>query len=263
MPSSWWELPTTNLLSSRSEEAAQQMDRVLSQLWHFELETLVHLPFMLRAATDRRYEYSRLSCLAASRGFISRWTFMQYQSSLLLVCRVYQFQVFTSAIILLLGILQPTQGGKSVEQLQQEEEDRKMVNTVKQIFKDLQKIHVDPILSQSIDALETLQSVYFDGNGGGNLRLNIPHFGTISISRGGSSSRNTQTPQPVSNQPDLYDSRNIPITQTPHHTLPMFSFTSSHFPTLTTEAAEWQFNDSDTIFFDSLINTDLGGNWNL
>jgi hypothetical protein len=271
MPSSWWELPTT-LPPSRSEEAAAQLDRVMSQLWHFELETLVHLPFMLRAATDRRYEYSRLSCLAASRGFITRWIFMQNQSSVPLVCRVYEFQVFTSAIILLLGILQPIHEAKSLEQLRQEEEDRKMVNLVKQIFQDLQKVQVDSVLSQSVDALNTLQSVNFNENRGGNLRLNIPYFGTISVSRGGSSSgKNTQTLQPVSNQqendnrqidPDLYDSQNIPVTQPPYSTLPMFSFTSSHFPTLATEVADWQFNDSDTILFDSLINTDLGGDWN-
>jgi hypothetical protein len=46
----------------------------------------------------------------------------------------------------------------------------------------------------------------------------------------------------------------------------MLSFTSSHFPTLSADMGmglgEWSFNDEDVMLFDSLVNTDLEGNWN-
>lgn len=46
----------------------------------------------------------------------------------------------------------------------------------------------------------------------------------------------------------------------------VLQFTSCHFPALDNSSmddlAEWSFQESDTICFDSLLNTDVEGNWN-
>lgn len=46
----------------------------------------------------------------------------------------------------------------------------------------------------------------------------------------------------------------------------VLQFTSCHFPAFESSSmndfTEWCFQESDTIFFDSLLNTDVEGNWN-
>jgi hypothetical protein len=47
----------------------------------------------------------------------------------------------------------------------------------------------------------------------------------------------------------------------------VLQFTSSQFPTFDAQTldnnAGWQFQESDMMFFDSLLNNDVAGSWNL
>jgi len=73
-PRSWWEISDSGSADDdRSEEAAGKYERLMCQIWHQALVVLTHLPFLFRAAEDRRFEYSRVSCLAGCRGLIERW----------------------------------------------------------------------------------------------------------------------------------------------------------------------------------------------
>lgn len=275
MPSSWWELPEYCAFE-RNETAADLFDRVLVQIWHYELESLVHLPYMLRAAADRRYEYSRISCLSASRKLIQRWLFLREQSRGTLICKIIDFQAFKAAITLLLGNLQAPQTVKDPMQIRQEEEDRKLVNTVRKLFEELQAVESDLVLAQSTEVLKTLQCVNLKDHGkGGNIRLTIPHFGTLSVGK----SRCNPAAQGARPAPSLQQNANAnanfqvdPTLQNWQNNVPMLppyptpppvlTFTSSQFPPLTADMAEWPFNEDDTLLFDSLLNTDLEGNWN-
>jgi hypothetical protein len=274
MPSSWWELPDYSTFE-RDHATADLFDRVLVQIWHYELESLLHLPYMLRAAIDRRYEYSRLSCLSASRKLVQWWIFLREQSKAPLICKIIEFQAFKAAITLLLGNLQPSQTVKDAMQIRQEEEDMKLVDTVRNIFEELQALENDVVLVQSAEVLKTLQSINLNDPGkGGNIRLTIPHFGTISVSK----SRCNLAAQVARPAASLHGNEiantsfevdpalpnwqsDIPI-QPPYTTPPVLTFTSSQFPPFTVDMGEWPFNEEDTLLFDSLLNTDLEGNWN-
>jgi hypothetical protein len=275
MPSSWWELPEYCTFE-RNETMADMFDRALVQLYHYELESLVHLPYMLRAAVDRRYEYSRLSCLAASRNLIQRWLFLRKTSKAPFICKIIEFQAFKAAITLLLGILQPSQTVKDPLQIRQEEEDRKLVDVVRGIFDELQAIESDVVLAQSAGVLKTLQYINLNDHGkGGNIRLTIPHFGTISVGKSqcglaAAAARPALNLQGNANlnasfeiNPTTQSWQNDVPLQPPYPTPPpVLTFTSSQFPPLTADMGEWPFNEDDTLLFDSLLNTDLEGNWN-
>lgn len=304
MPKSWWELsaPSTAAQFERSEEAAQQFDRALAQLWHYELEQLVHLPFMLRAGTDRRYEYSRLCCLDASRGVIQRWLFIRDKSKSNFACRIVEFQALTASITLLLGHMQPSQDIKGQQQLEQEKMDRTLINSVKQILEDSHAESGDEVVLHSIEVLNTLLSIDLNDcnhntcnrNGAkiGNLKLRIPHFGTITLVRSPINtvaSTTASQPQNVDfdmnsttasepawqkmspsqslsqSQPGMQHQQQQPIV--PYPTPPLLTFTSSQVPPFLTGVEEvgpgWHFRDEDIVFFNSLLNTDLEleGNW--
>jgi hypothetical protein len=275
MPSSWWELPDYCTFE-RNETTADMFDRALVQLYHYELESLIHLPYMLRAALDRRYEYSRLSCLAASRNLIQRWLFLRKNSKGPFICKLIEFQAFKAAITLLLGILQPSQSVKDPLQIRQEEEDRKLVDVVRGIFDELQAIESDVVLAQSAEVLKTLQYINLNDHGkGGNIRLTIPHFGTISVGKSrcslaAAAARPAANLQGNANLNASFEmdptaqswQKDVPL-QPPYPTPPpVLTFTSSQFPPLTADMGEWPFNENDTLLFDSLLNTDLEGNWN-
>ncbi|PTU20822.1 hypothetical protein P175DRAFT_0234339 [Aspergillus ochraceoroseus IBT 24754] len=137
MPAAWWEIPRT-ILNTRTKEASAQFERIMCQIWHFELATLAHLPFMLRAATDRRYEYSHISCLDASRNLIKRWIAIhQSPRTTLVFSNLLEFQTFTAATTLVLGLLAPQRRSTDPDVLQARLDDSQLVETVLESFERL------------------------------------------------------------------------------------------------------------------------------
>lgn len=297
MPPTWWEIPTS-IPVDRTKEASSGFERVMCQIWHFELETLVHLPFMLRAATDRRYEHSHVSCLNASRNLIKRWISIRESQITLLFSNLLEFEAFTAATTLLLGLLGP-QTNTNQAVLQERYEDIQLVETVIQNFEKLKQhgagMSVD---TQSISVIRTLQQ-FLHGTLSGKLRLEIPFFGIIKIASSGAvqplegerilganaafslhgqSNMSSSSGSRMDSAPTLMFGRK---RQTPPESVEngdcnarndttILQFSGAHFqlpeaPGMQSssghDASEWLFEESDRIFFDSLVNTDLGGDW--
>jgi hypothetical protein len=304
MPPTWWEIPTS-IVDGRIEEVGSQLDRILCQIWHFELETLAHLPFMLRAATDRRYDYSRISCLSASRELIRRWMFIRKAHSMIFVNTLIEFQAFTAAITVLLGLLGSTPSTTDPIVLKERGEDLQLVETVVQILEGL-KQRGDGVLvvNQGISVIRTLQGVLRnEGKSSGNLRLEIQHFGTISITRSGdvqslegerilganprsavtSIGVNAQHQAGLSNQTPLATgagptSTSMSVSKGKEYQTvtgdgeitwmndTVLQFTSSQFPMFEAQGMdgniEWPpFQESDILLFNSLLDTDVGVDW--
>ncbi|KAL8948041.1 MAG: hypothetical protein Q9222_005733, partial [Ikaeria aurantiellina] len=67
---------------------------------------LAHLPFMLKSNTDRRCEYSRIAALESSRQMIENYHCVRHPARpLVAVCGVFDFQVFTAAMLLIINLL--------------------------------------------------------------------------------------------------------------------------------------------------------------
>ncbi|KAJ5396218.1 uncharacterized protein N7487_010521 [Penicillium crustosum] len=306
MPHDWWEIPSAPM-TSRTEETAAQFERIMCQIWHFELATLLHLPFMLRAATDRRYEYSRISCLSATRGLIRRWMSIREVPGKTLFSNLIEFQAFAAATTILLGLLGSTHTTTDQVTLQERYEDLQLVETVVQTLERLREhgtaVH---LADQSITVIRTLQGVIQNEDDSfSSLRLEIPHFGTIRVTRSGAVQSLEgdriigANPHPRATlngaNPSLrthgFDSVH-PETSTGSawslrsasgdegHRSPnmagdvigdnamgvghtVLQFTSCHFPALTSpsmnDLADWCFQESDTLCFDSLLDTDVEG----
>jgi hypothetical protein len=304
MPPTWWEIPTS-IVDGSIEEVGSQLERILCQIWHFELETLAHLPFMLRAATDRRYDYSRISCLSASRNLIKRWMSIRKARSMIFVNTLIEFQAFTAAITVLLGLLGSTPPTTDPIVLKERSEDLQLVETVVQILEELKQRGAGVlVVNQGISVIRTLQGVLRnEGNSSGNLRLEIQHFGTITISRSGNvqslegerilgaNPRSAVTSIGVNAQHKAGRSNSTPVATGAGPTSTSMSvsegqgyqtvdsdgdiswmndtvlqFTSSQFPTFEAQGMddniEWPpFQESDILLFNSLLDTDVGVNW--
>lgn len=307
MSQTWWDIPAA-VIRGRNNEAAIQFERMMCQIWHFELGTLIHLPFMLSAAADQRYEYSRISCLNASRGLIRRWLFIRQLPDATMLSILIEFQAFTAAITILLGLLGITRNTTDQVIKQQQVNDMHLVETVVETLERLQHFGTAVnVAKQSISVIRTLQNlIRNEDNSSGNLRLDIAYFGTIMVARsgavqslegerilganprpgpasmgvlstyiGGCSNPSTTTsglPQTSLSAPRSHGYQSMDFGgefsglngMEADNTI--LQFTSSQFPNFeipgVNNMTDWQFQESDTIFFDSLLNTDLEGNWN-
>ncbi|RDL38985.1 Zn2 DNA-binding protein [Venustampulla echinocandica] len=275
MPKSWWEIPAFTPETS-TQELALHLDHIMTQIWYFQLEALLHLPFMLRAATERRYDYSKFTCLKASREMVSRYLAMN-STAKSFCCRVMDFGAFTSTVTLLLGLLEVTPAPETPEIRQQKENDRALVHVVVKSLEETSRDGKEVIATQSVNVIKSLLAMDSpSGRAPASLRLTIPYFGTITIVR--------PLPAPKSGTPAIQNKQTVTIdhsfqppatcateswTDVPFQApdssnIPMVSFTSSHFPPLMQEQPpmeNWGLQDTDTFFFDSLLSTDIDGNW--
>jgi hypothetical protein len=278
MPPGYWEVPAV-VPNDRSEEAAQIFDRVMTQIWFYQLEALTHLPFMLRASTERRFEYSKFACLRASREMMSRYLAL-YTENKSICCKVVDFGALTACVTLFLGLLDPIVGTESNQERHQRESDRALVQTVLETMEKLSNRGKDVVATQSVNVIKSLLAVDdSSGNNTGNLKLTIPYFGTISIVRPqatrptGPNPKLPTVPQQQQQQKSVshdqqlpsqtWGSYSLPLTQDSVNQ-PMVSFQSSQFPPLLPEQQsihDWALPEADTLFFDSLLNTDIEGNW--
>jgi hypothetical protein len=236
-----------------------------------------------------------------------RWMFIHSGFGKTLFSNLFVFQAFTATITLLLGLLGPTYTTDPVV-LKEREDDLQLVETVVQILEGMKQYGTGAqVVNQSISVIHTLLGIVRnEGNSSGILRLSIPHFGTISVARGGAvqslegerilgaNPRSQATsmqgksplqalcsnPSPCStsagtswqsmsapkqneylspgDEVDIIDNDAV-IQKT------VLQFTSNQFPTFDAQTldagTDWSFQESDMMFFDSLLNTDVAGNW--
>jgi hypothetical protein len=244
---------------------------------------------MLRASKDRRYEYSRFSCLKASREMIGRYLALRATGSTSFCCNVVDFGALTSTVTLyLVSIMDSETGGESQAQRQQKESDKAMVQAVLKHMENLSQSDGDPVAAQSVSVIKSLLAIGSPDSPSnrhtGNLKLTIPYFGTISVVwplPAEQSLLTGQEPTPQSWQ-GSYTPRSPGFTTQTQ--MPTISFMSSQFPDLSCQVPhepepqlvqqlqqpqqplqqqqiqDWSLPE-DNLFFDSLLQTDLEGNW--
>ena len=81
-------------------------DRFIAKTFFNNIRMLLHLPFMLKSSTDRRYEYSRIAALESSRLMIECYHALRSAGRpLISVCNVMDYQVFTAGMLLTVDLL--------------------------------------------------------------------------------------------------------------------------------------------------------------
>lgn len=259
MPESWWAIPGV-IAPSRTAEAALQVDHLFIQIWYFQLQGLIHLPFMLRSSKDRKYDYSRYICLKSSRALIYRYLALRYRERTF-CCKIIDFAPLTATITIFLGLLDPPTGEETRESKQQRESDRTLVHTLLQSMEGLTSggSSQDVAISKSVHVIKALLEVESSNCATNNLRVTVPYFGTINIVR--TLKNGNPSTAVVQHQESLPNQSRVPQDLT--GSTPMVQFTSSQFAPLPAEQSlqDWDLPEADTLFFDSLLNTDIEGNW--
>lgn len=185
MTDDWWKPEP-----SPSGRADQIYSHFLPQFWHHQARTLLHLPFMLKASTDRRFKYNKEATLESAREMIARYRIIRpLQGFGCLICKVIDFQVFTAAMILVLHLLDHYRESLSFDQ-KEAKNDQDLILVTTHI---LQRAAVETdgsVATQAARALEIFGNIKDMPLHAANLvgectmKVVIPYFGTVVIGPG-------------------------------------------------------------------------------
>ncbi|KAJ5531669.1 Polyketide synthase KR [Penicillium freii] len=205
LPSKWWLVPTLNTGLTDSQALFWDTRRLFAQVLHYNLVNHLHLPYMLRSSSaGREYEFSRITCVNASREVLSRFVTLRRFNSIAYSCRTIDFLALMAAMTLLLAHLDSDSEAENLL-AHQYLSDRAMIEQAQENMQEVNSLNSDAMSAQSAELLRLLLAI---GSGplDGSARIsvqglatetvsvdqndhvvtvNIPYFGIVRISGGG------------------------------------------------------------------------------
>ena len=211
MPASFWRPANFHNLIPGSPDTLLETVRLAAQVYYFGLLIQLHLPYIMRIGDNTEHEYSKITCLNASREIMTRFIAHRSFNPLSSCSRPVDFFALLAAMTLLLAHLDAHHHREATNFLaHQRLSDRAMLdqalermdvisNLNKDVITEKSAILIRRLLDIEADAAEgssyTTRSVGGDDDeqerqkGGEELRLYIPYFGFIKIARQGPLSR--------------------------------------------------------------------------
>ncbi|KAE8838353.1 hypothetical protein HRS9139_02736 [Pyrenophora teres f. teres] len=249
----FWEVPNIPT-TARSPECHAVLERLMVQAWHFETRIFIHLPYLLRAHQDKRYDYSKVTALQASRNVLMRWFALRNAQITQACCRFAEIAVFMAAVTLTLDIVIEL-GTKDKNEVQNTKgTDFAMIcRLITEMEKLANTSSREKIAARTAIVLKKiLSSLDPSKQSTGKVRHVIPFFGTVELEA-------KKVPiRPMFNV-DSDVGKLMKTTATGDH-LPVFAFTrNSLWPRV--ESVEDVDFDWDIILFDGLEDRDVEGNW--
>jgi len=253
MPKEFWDVP--NIPSTaRSPESYAVLERLMVQAWHFEARIFIHLPYLLRAHQDKRYEYSKVTAVQASRNVLMRWFALRNARITQACCRFAEIAVFMAAVTLTLDIVIDL-GTKDKSEVQNTKgTDFAMIcRLIAEMEKLANTSSREKIAARTAVVLKKiLSSLDPSKQPTGKVRHIIPFFGTVELE-----------PKQVPIRP-MFDvdsdvGKLMKTTATGDHQ-PVFAFTRNSLWPRADTATDCDF-DWDIILFDGLEDRDVEGNW--
>jgi hypothetical protein len=222
LPFEWWNVESH---TDPSLDSQLSHEHLLTQLWFFQVQSFLHLPFMLKPASDIRYERSRLVCLSSSRKLLQVYHALRQPYLAPYSSKCVDFQALIAAILILLGLLQ--KGPRTQHHSDfGNQEDIDLIDTTKRTFELSSMEQGGSIARQGVHMIDSLGSFVADGEGGDFIRtatLFVPYIGTISVQSGRDrSAADTGSERTES----IVHSDNSSLSQSPPQQ-PVESFTSS------------------------------------
>ena len=100
MPPQWWLLPNFASSNNDSVKVARETLRLMDQFMYYYLLIWLHLPYMLQASPDHRYDHSKITAVNASRETLTRFVAFRTLNAAHFYCRGSDFLTFTATVVL-------------------------------------------------------------------------------------------------------------------------------------------------------------------
>lgn len=197
--------------------------RLYRAIHFYQLRAYVHLPLMLRSASNERLEFSHKSCIGDSRRLLEAYLeLFDSDASAASDGTVLNFTASIAAVVLLLSLFGYGRPKESayVTSASQDQEDWRSIYRTMHAIKQGQHGRARALCQQCFTALECLVT---SASGHGSKTVLLPYFGTISITRGSGSG--VQQLFPNTRPTENTTTRTIPngTTQTAENAYPAFT----------------------------------------
>ena len=178
MPAAWWDFTPrpdtpTDLLANT----------FVAKMRYYTVRRLLHLPFLLHALENEKYKSSRLAVLQSSRAMISIYNVLRDEERpILKICEMVDFQVFASAMTLLVSLLACRQLSDHRD-LHREERDWQLVfqtaGELRRFSRSTKGCKVAALGAQVLEDFSGLQKASAEEI----CKVDIPYFGRVKIQR--------------------------------------------------------------------------------
>jgi len=155
-------------------------NRQITKVLYFLSIMMVHIPFMLKASTDRKHKHNRTSAVNAAREVITNYSLLrQVADAEYIICEVLDFQVFSAGMILLINLF-------SHPPLSAQEDTNEDLRLTEALAEALQRtaslMHCD-VARQGSHVLTLLTQVHRGSYEGPDRFVGVlPYFGKVKIS---------------------------------------------------------------------------------
>ncbi|KAI8963723.1 hypothetical protein F5Y11DRAFT_318474 [Daldinia sp. FL1419] len=189
MSPEWWQ--PVDLPDAATASPKELMDahmHVMMQMNHYHLLILLHLPYFIRDPKERRWDYSKTTCLHASRKVLEAYLVFRHLTNAAGACRHTDYGALTASMTLLLGYLDPKLRSRDPETSRRRSADRKLVLEVRDVMQEISKRDDDKLSRETSDIITRLAPltdvdlvVGSSSSLDAPVRLEIPYLGTINI----------------------------------------------------------------------------------
>jgi len=251
MSAQWWEF---------TPGPATPIDAICSmfvaKMRFYIVQRLLHLPFLLKASGDRKYEGSRLSALKSSREIISVYNVLRDEKRpVFKLCDMVDFQVFAAAMTLVVDLLACSRSQDRYDQHREECDWQLVLQTAVGLGRLSQSMRGCDVAALGARVLEDFSKLR-NASAEGLAKVDIPYFGRIEIRR-----RDTRhceyasSPQPSSLMNHHTQSQQDSASAFEGSVESMLSVDSYLFPMPAT-SQPWQADESWTHLLDSTLADD-------
>ncbi|KAF2258918.1 hypothetical protein CC78DRAFT_548759 [Lojkania enalia] len=109
MPAQWWLTPDAASITGFDANAFRETIRLMNQLTHFHLLAQLHLPYVLHPSVDKKYDYSKITAVNASREVLSRFVSFRDSNIVAAYCRGIDFIALVASMTLCLAHIDSNQ----------------------------------------------------------------------------------------------------------------------------------------------------------
>lgn len=204
MPPQWWLAPDLSAITDKAEIFWSTL-RLTNQLFHYYLLSQLYLPCMLSPSSECQNTNSTITCINSSREVLTRFLiFRTVNKTIAFCCRAADFFALLASVALVLAhIGSHSTLTRNSFLAHQRHSDRTLVERVLESMDEVSRGCQDVLFKQSADVLRQLmnaETAVFNHNiqhsrrsedeecattDNWILRLRVPCFGTIFVTRSG------------------------------------------------------------------------------
>jgi hypothetical protein len=176
MPDKFWLPPNFVGLEKNTQKAFWETMRLVDQIFHYSLLSLLHLPYSCSlpgSRNEHKYEYSKSTCVIASREILTRFVAFRSFNRIKSCCRPTDFFALLAAMMLVLAHLDSHRRARENNILaHQRLGDRAMMEQVLENMELVARLHEDAQTDKSAGLLRRLLLIEADAAQGNSYSTN-------------------------------------------------------------------------------------------